>query len=166
MWSKLSQRLTDPLFYRKRWLQLVRPVLPPRAPRPVALAALLEKPGPVLVVIAHPDDELFASWAADLPGEKLFAEEIRIAYPVAKYPAKIASFNLDKAPEVRGELLGVKGQYLILDSGVINMRKYGGYELEWESDMAPAESATEAATALPAPSDREKVGSADQTSLF
>lgn len=61
MWSKLSQRLTDPLFYRKRWLQLVRPLRPPRAPRPVALDHLLEKPGPVLVVIAHPDDELFAS---------------------------------------------------------------------------------------------------------
>ncbi len=61
MWSKLSQRLTDPLFYRKRWLQLVRPLRPPRAPRPVELERLLEKPGPVLVVIAHPDDELFAS---------------------------------------------------------------------------------------------------------
>ncbi|MCW1885254.1 PIG-L family deacetylase [Luteolibacter flavescens] len=61
MWSKLSQRLTDPLFYRKRWLQLIRPLRPPRAPRPVALEDLLEKGGPVLTVFAHPDDELFAS---------------------------------------------------------------------------------------------------------
>lgn len=61
MWTKLAQRLGDPLFYRKRWLQLVRPLRPPRAPRPVELARLLEKPGPVLMVIAHPDDELFAS---------------------------------------------------------------------------------------------------------
>ena len=61
MWSKLSQRLTDPLFYRKRGLQLLRKIRPPRAPRPVTLERLLEKAGPVLVVIAHPDDELFAS---------------------------------------------------------------------------------------------------------
>lgn len=61
MWSKLSQRLTDPLFYRKRGLQLLRKIRPPRVPQPVALERLLEKAGPVLVVIAHPDDELFAS---------------------------------------------------------------------------------------------------------
>lgn len=61
MWSKLSQRLSDPLFYRKRWLQLVRPFHPPRAPRPVTLDALLENAGPVFAVFAHPDDELFAS---------------------------------------------------------------------------------------------------------
>jgi N-acetylglucosamine malate deacetylase 2 len=61
MWSKLSQRLTDPLFYRKRGLQLLRKIRPPRAPRPVTLERLLEKAGPVLVVVAHPDDELFAS---------------------------------------------------------------------------------------------------------
>ena len=29
-----------------------------------------------------------------------------------------------------GTLLGIKGQYLILDSGVLNIRKYTGYELE------------------------------------
>lgn len=61
MWSKLSQRLTDPLFYRKRWLQLIRPLRPPRGPRPVALDTLLANDGPVLAVFAHPDDELFAS---------------------------------------------------------------------------------------------------------
>jgi LmbE family N-acetylglucosaminyl deacetylase len=61
MWSKLSQRLGDPLFYRKRGLQLLRPLRPPRAARPVTLDRLLENSGPALMVIAHPDDELFAS---------------------------------------------------------------------------------------------------------
>jgi LmbE family N-acetylglucosaminyl deacetylase len=61
MLSKLSQRLTDPLFYRKRILQLLRPLRPPRAPIEVRLDDLLDKAGPVLVLIAHPDDELFAS---------------------------------------------------------------------------------------------------------
>lgn len=61
MLRKLSQRLTDPLFYRKRFRQLLRPVFPPRQPKPVFLDELLAPDGPWLVVIAHPDDELFAS---------------------------------------------------------------------------------------------------------
>jgi len=54
---------------------------------------------------------------------------VTIDYPVSQYPSKVSSFNLDKDPEVRGHLLGIKGQYLILDSGVINLRKYTGYHL-------------------------------------
>jgi Protein of unknown function (DUF2797) len=54
---------------------------------------------------------------------------VSIRYPVLEYPSKVKSFNLDKTPEVAGTLLGIKGQYLIFDSGVINMRKYGGYQL-------------------------------------
>ncbi|MBS9405091.1 DUF2797 domain-containing protein [Halomonas sp. TRM85114] len=50
-------------------------------------------------------------------------------YPVLEYPTKVASHNLDKTPHVSGTLLGLKGQYLILDSGVINLRKYTGYEV-------------------------------------
>ena len=82
-------------------------------------------------------DALFSTWAADLPGERLDEEEIQLAYPVRRYPAKLVSFNLDKDPEVKGELLGVKGQYLIFEAGVINMRKYAGYELEWEAEANP-----------------------------
>lgn len=52
-----------------------------------------------------------------------------ISYPVLEYPTKVKSFNLDKNPRAGGTLLGIKGQYLIFDSGVINMRKYGGYQL-------------------------------------
>ncbi len=46
-----------------------------------------------------------------------------------EYPTKVVSHNLDKTPEVGGTLLGLKGQYLILDTGVINLRKYTGYEV-------------------------------------
>ena len=56
-------------------------------------------------------------------------DETRIQYPVLEYPTKVKSFNLDKDPVVEGVLTGIKGQYLIFDTGVINMRKYGGYEL-------------------------------------
>lgn len=50
-------------------------------------------------------------------------------YPVLEHPRKIVSHNFDKQPEVAGTLLGLKGQYLILDSGVINLRKFTGYEV-------------------------------------
>ena len=50
-------------------------------------------------------------------------------YPVEQYPEKIKSLNLDKTPKIRGVLQGIKGQYLLLDIGVINIRKYTGYEL-------------------------------------
>ena len=57
------------------------------------------------------------------------ADETRISYPVLEYPAKVKSFNLDKTPTVEGTLMGIKGQYLIFDTGVINVRKYAGYQL-------------------------------------
>ncbi len=52
-----------------------------------------------------------------------------IYYPVTEYPTKVTSFNLDKNPVAEGTLMGIKGQYLIFDTGVINVRKYTGYEL-------------------------------------
>jgi len=55
---------------------------------------------------------------------------VEIIYPVHAYPSKVKSFNLDKMPEVSGMLEGIKGQYLLLDSGVINIRKFAGYEVE------------------------------------
>ena len=42
------------------------------------------------------------------------------------------SFNLDKNPNLEGILLGIKGQYLIFDTGVINIRKYAGYKISME----------------------------------
>ena len=56
--------------------------------------------------------------------------ETTISYPVLEYPVKVKSFNLDKTPVVAGTLMGIKGQYLIFDTGVINIRKYGGYHLQ------------------------------------
>jgi len=55
---------------------------------------------------------------------------VDIHYPVLEYPGKIKSFNLDTNPAVTGVLQGIKGQYLLLDTGVINIRKYAGYEVE------------------------------------
>ncbi|MCF5468213.1 DUF2797 domain-containing protein [Pseudomonas syringae] len=57
------------------------------------------------------------------------AEPVEFRYPVEAYPTKIVSFNLDKNPIAEGTLLGIKGQYLIFDTGVINIRKYTAYQL-------------------------------------
>lgn len=60
------------------------------------------------------------------------AEAVAIDYPVWEYPLKVNAWNLDRTPEVSGRLLGIKGQYLILDSGVLNVRKFTAYEVEVE----------------------------------
>ena len=66
--------------------------------------------------------------------EVLDEQTVDIAYPVLQYPQKVRSFNLDKNPEAEGTLQGVKGQYLIFDTGVINIRKYTGYHLTLQID--------------------------------
>ena len=57
---------------------------------------------------------------------------LSLDYPALCYPEKVVSFNLDKTPLVEGRLDAIKGQYLILDNGVINIRKYGGYLVSLE----------------------------------
>lgn len=52
-----------------------------------------------------------------------------LCYPVKRYPTKIISHNLDKQLLVEGTLEGIKGQYLLLDTGVINVRKYAAYHV-------------------------------------
>jgi hypothetical protein len=77
-------------------------------------------------------DELLNYWPENIMGEPLMNEKITIIeYPVLEYPKKVTSLNLEKSPTVEGTLLGIKGQYLILDIGVINMRKYQGYLIQW-----------------------------------
>lgn len=54
---------------------------------------------------------------------------VTLNYPVENYPEKVKALNLDKTPEIEGTLVGIKGQYLIFDIGVLNIRKYSGYEI-------------------------------------
>ncbi|GAB4280311.1 MAG: DUF2797 domain-containing protein [Marinilabiliales bacterium] len=54
-------------------------------------------------------------------------------YPVVKYPEKILAINLDVTSSFSEVLMGIKGQYLILDNNkVINIRKHNGYFVELE----------------------------------
>jgi hypothetical protein len=70
---------------------------------------------------------------ADLSIEYLENENtIAINYPVLEYPTKINSTNFDKTNEVRGKLMGIKGQYLIFKDTVLNIRNHTGYNISLE----------------------------------
>jgi hypothetical protein len=60
---------------------------------------------------------------------ELDEDVVDLHFPVEHYLTKISSFNFDKTPEVSGRLMGIKGQYLIFDSGVINIRKFTSYHV-------------------------------------
>ncbi|MDA0978669.1 MAG: DUF2797 domain-containing protein [Proteobacteria bacterium] len=60
-------------------------------------------------------------------------------FPVAQYPEKVTSLSFDKTGTVSGKLQGIKGQYLILDSGVINLRRFTSYEISFTADGAAAD---------------------------
>jgi hypothetical protein len=55
-------------------------------------------------------------------------EIVEINYPVLEFPTKITSLSFDKKPVIEGKLMGIKGQYLLLEGGqVLNIRKHTGY---------------------------------------
>ncbi len=60
-------------------------------------------------------------------------QPVTINYPVEQYPDKVKSFNFDKTAQIEGTLQGIKGQYLILDTGVLNIRKFGGYHIQFSA---------------------------------
>ena len=77
-------------------------------------------------------DDLLVTLGPELePFDVTFIKEAvqRFQYPVLTYPEKVSSLSFDKVPEIKGRLLGIKGQYLILDSGVLNVRSHSGYEV-------------------------------------
>lgn len=56
---------------------------------------------------------------------------VELQYPVLYYPKKIVSLSLDKTPNYKGKLIGIKGQYLIFEDGtVFNIRSYEGYKVQ------------------------------------
>ena len=59
---------------------------------------------------------------------------VEIQYPVLEFPTKVSTHNFDKNPRVEGRLMGIKGQYLLLDTGVLNIRKFGGYHVQMETE--------------------------------
>lgn len=57
-------------------------------------------------------------------------ELYEFTYPILESLEKIKSITFDKETTIEGKLLGIKGQYLILDCGVVNIKKHAGYKIE------------------------------------
>ncbi len=75
-------------------------------------------------------EEVLGALPYTLSFEALEEETTVVRYPVLEYPKKVQSLNLEKTPLIEGTLLGIKGQYLITDKGVLNVRSYSGYQVE------------------------------------
>ena len=73
--------------------------------------------------------ETFGDLFDDADADDVEEEVLSIHYPILEVPEKFSSLSFDKKKIVEGTLLGIKGQYLILDSGVINIRKHNGYQV-------------------------------------
>ena len=54
---------------------------------------------------------------------------LELNYPTST-AAPLKQLNFDKTPTVSGRLLGIKGQYLLFDCGVLNIRRFSGYHVE------------------------------------
>jgi len=89
---------------------------------------LKQKAGEI-VDLARSDIECIIAEGDQLEWEELEEPVVEIEYPVLAHPEKVTSFNFDKTPEISGSLNGIKGQYLILDTGVVNIRKFAGYKV-------------------------------------
>lgn len=118
--------------------------------------AMLKGEAPPLDLIAE-RDRLFAACTAELDAlQTQFPEQVRpttaavvqaLRFPVLEYPAKVVSLDFDKTPVVEGVLLGIKGQYLMLDTGVINLRKFGGYHITFTAEALAGEPAVSSTVA-------------------
>lgn len=69
---------------------------------------------------------------ADFKYKEIETNIYNFKYPVDTYPEKVKSINLEKTPEVQSKLLGIKGQYLIFEAGVLNVRSHSGFEVTLE----------------------------------
>jgi hypothetical protein len=78
--------------------------------------------------------EKYKKQMSSLPPIDSFSDNkiTKIIYPGEIAP-KLTSLSFDKTPVIKDKLLGIRGQYLIFAKGVLNMRKFQGYELIFDS---------------------------------
>lgn len=108
----LKQHVSD----RTQWQRMLR-----GEAEPLDLKAERDR----LLALAADALAALASGITALPEAQVTA----IRYPVRQYPSKVKALNFDKQARVGGTLQGIKGQYLIFDTGVINVRKFAGYRV-------------------------------------
>ncbi|WP_134684208.1 DUF2797 domain-containing protein [Brevibacillus migulae] len=77
-------------------------------------------------------DEVYEYFPEEFKPFRLREDEwVDITYPLLESLDKITSLSLDKQESVSGRLIGVKAQYLILDTGVFHTRKHAGYQVSF-----------------------------------
>jgi hypothetical protein len=57
-------------------------------------------------------------------------------YPQLDTIEKVKSLGFDKLETIEGRLIGIKGQYLIFEQGVLNIKKHSGYEVSFMAEKA------------------------------
>lgn len=67
---------------------------------------------------------------ADIKVERLHFDPITLVYPIEAYPRVVKGIKLLEEGMWQARLLGIKGQYLLFEEGVLNMRNLSGYALE------------------------------------
>jgi len=63
----------------------------------------------------------------------LAPEQTDLSYSHNNAPSKIKTHNFDKSPVIESTLTGIKGQYLVFDDVVLNVRKFTGYEVRFST---------------------------------
>lgn len=116
--ERLARRVAD----RTDWRALVTRDAPP-----ADLAALRERLRP-----ASHELPAGVEWLEDQPVETL-------RFPVLRYPRRPVQLELQREPRLRGVLLGIKGQYLLFDHGVLNVRRHNGFHIRLAraAELAP-----------------------------
>ena len=139
--GELETQLAKTLGDRSQWRALVS-----SDAKPIDLDAearrareLVPDPGSQVRYVERPDEAV--------------AEQLD--YPVSQWPP-VVRLNFKKTNQVAGVLRGMKGQYLLFDTGVFNVREHGGYEVVLTLEQAVPDSADDSAVAK----------SATQTDLF
>ena len=93
--------------------------------------SLVERRDEILAHAKPQLDELKKRFGLHAIQEIEDVEDYEFEFPVLEFPTKVTTHNFDKNPTVEGTLKGIKGQYLILDTGVINIRKFTAYHIEF-----------------------------------
>ena len=111
----LRQHVSD----RTQWQTMLR-ATPPQ----------LDLPGMGADLLAKSSADLQAIGLNPPTPEELAAEAVQqLEFPILQHPQKVKALGFDRTPIIQGVLHGIKGQYLILDGGVLNVRKFAGYSI-------------------------------------
>ena len=76
--------------------------------------------------------ECYSDLFDDMDAEDFEGKIIQLDYPVEKVPPLLKPLSLERESCVEGKLYGIKGQYLLFEQGVVNVRKHQGYRLEMQ----------------------------------